>query len=861
MKTTAASSGRSSRNFGTAEVPLRGGRTRAGLHCAAVVGLLALSLMLSTCGGADLSIHKGFEVIADSVSPSTIAAGGATFTAVIDGSGFASAIVEVNGQAVPTIPVSTTQVNAQISSNLTANPGTLTLVVVDLLPSGNVTSNPVTITVTGGGAQPPDLTITKTHSGNFTQGQTGATYTITVRNVGTGSTSGTVTVSDTVPTGETSPTATGTGWVCNTVSVTVTCTRSDILDADSNYSAITLTVNVAANAPSSATNTGTVSGGGDTTPGNNSSSDVTTIVAPLTPDLAIAKTHSGNFTQGQTGATYTINVSNVGTGPTSGTVTVTDTLPAGLTGPSATGTGWVCNTVSVTVTCTRGDALAAGSAYLPITLTVNVAANASSSVTNTGTVSGGGDTTPGNNTSSDVTTIAVSVLPVGVFLQVSSGDGDSNLPYASFGDPFVSFSSTATNLVANDTNGQLDVFEACVVGGATTSCAAPIARESLTSSNAEIPGGAGPVPPNGTLQASPMSGDGRFVVFVSSDPNVISPATDGALNIYVRDTCVGASSCAPTTFVASTGPTGAADQNSVSPSISSNGRVVAFMSVSFILAPPASGFQIYARDTCFGAPAGCIPSTVLVSADNSGNQGNGFSDHPSVSGDGRFVAFESSSNNLVPTSSNSNTQIFLRDTCIGAPAGCVPSTTLTSGNSTGASSDSFSQNPSTSGDGRFVVFASQSSDILPGNTAGGRPDVFLRDTCGGSNGPVAGCTPSTIRVSQALNGTQADNLSFTSPVESSISLNARFVAFISLATNLLPTASTPGQVYVLDTCFGAPAGCTAALHKVTVDSNGIELGISQSFALSGDGSFVAFTNLVGVAPNQIQQIFLSHTGF
>ena len=61
-----------------------------------------------------------------------------------------------------------------------------------------------------------------------------------------------------------------------------------------------------------------------------------------TPNLGITKTHAGNFTQGQTGATYSLAVSNAGTGPTSGTVTVTDTLPTGLTATAIAGTGWSC---------------------------------------------------------------------------------------------------------------------------------------------------------------------------------------------------------------------------------------------------------------------------------------------------------------------------------------------------------------------------------------------------------------------------------------------------------------------------------------------------------------------------------------
>ncbi|UUZ81306.1 cadherin-like beta sandwich domain-containing protein [Paenibacillus sp. P26] len=135
------------------------------------------------------------------------------------------------------------------------------------------------------------------------------------------------------------------------------------------------------------------------------------------PDLSVTKTHSGNFTQGQTGAAYTITVTNSGAGNTSGTVTVTDTPPAGLTGKALSGSGWSCTLG--TLTCTRSDVLAGGSSYPAITLTVDVAANAPASVTNNVTVSGGGDTNAANNTAADATNINYDVDLSG--LTISSG--------------------------------------------------------------------------------------------------------------------------------------------------------------------------------------------------------------------------------------------------------------------------------------------------------------------------------------------------------------------------------------------------------------------------------------------------------
>ncbi|MFD4974687.1 GH25 family lysozyme [Streptomyces sp. NPDC058424] len=119
------------------------------------------------------------------------------------------------------------------------------------------------------------------------------------------------------------------------------------------------------------------------------------------PALTISKTHTGNFPVGRLG-TYTITVGNSGSGPTDGTtVTVHDTLPRGLTAVSLTGSGWSCTRSSLT--CTRSNVLAAGNSYPPISLTVRVLGFAASQVTNTATVSGGGDNT--THTATDPTTI------------------------------------------------------------------------------------------------------------------------------------------------------------------------------------------------------------------------------------------------------------------------------------------------------------------------------------------------------------------------------------------------------------------------------------------------------------------------
>jgi uncharacterized repeat protein (TIGR01451 family) len=248
------------------------------------------------------------------------------------------------------------------------------------------TSNASDLTYIDGG---PYLSIAKTHTGNFNLGQQG-TYTLTVSNdSGAGPTNSPVAVSDFLPNGLSIASIGGTGWFC----AGNTCSRSDVLAAGKSYPAITVTVNVAPNATSPQVNTATVSGGGYLRVGTTHPTPITGAV------LSIAKFHTGNFTQGQQGATYTVRVSNAsGAGPTIGAVSVADTLPDGLTLVSMTGAGWSCSSA----TCTRNDVLNAGGSYPPITVTVNVSLTAPSSVTNLAVVSGGGSPT---SSASDVTNI------------------------------------------------------------------------------------------------------------------------------------------------------------------------------------------------------------------------------------------------------------------------------------------------------------------------------------------------------------------------------------------------------------------------------------------------------------------------
>ena len=311
---------------------------------------------------------------------------------------------------------------SDVLPNFTTYPNIIVTVDVALNATSPQTN---TATVSGGGdqntanntwgdvttiVQKPDLAIIKSHSGIWNLGATGKTYTLAVSNVGGIGTDGsTVTVADALPTGLTATAISGIGWSCTLG--TLTCTRNDVLANAASYPPITVTVDVANNAPANMTNTATVAGGGETDTANDTASDPT---KTMQVDLVLAKTHSGTWSPGDTGKTYTLTVTNVGASPTDGSVvSVVDLLPAGLSATAMSGAGWGCTLG--TLTCTRSDVLAAAASYPDITLTVDVANNATTPVTNTATVAGGGELDTSNDNASDLTAINETDLTLSMF--------------------------------------------------------------------------------------------------------------------------------------------------------------------------------------------------------------------------------------------------------------------------------------------------------------------------------------------------------------------------------------------------------------------------------------------------------------
>jgi hypothetical protein len=222
------------------------------------------------------------------------------------------------------------------------------------------------------------------------------------------------------------------------------------------------------------------------------------------------------------------------------------------------------------------------------------------------------------------------------------GNNASSAPAISSDGRYVAFQSLASNLVSADTNGQLDVFVHDRQTGQTT-------MVSVDSNG---------VQGNNASSAPAISSDGRYVAFQSLASNLVSADTNGQLDVFVRDRQTG-----QTTMV-SIDSNGAQGNNASSASaISSDGRYVAFQSLaSNLVSDDTDGVgDVFRHDRQTG-------QTTMASVDSSGNQGNNASDEPSISADGRYVAFHSSATDLVTGDTNGVGDVFVYDSQSGTPA-------------------------------------------------------------------------------------------------------------------------------------------------------------------------------------------------
>jgi Tol biopolymer transport system component len=321
---------------------------------------------------------------------------------------------------------------------------------------------------------------------------------------------------------------------------------------------------------------------------------------------------------------------------------------------------------------------------------------------------------------------------------------------------YVSFLSFSTNLVPGDTNGPypvgLDVFVRDRLSGTTQ-------RMSVASNGAQA---------NGESYAPSISADGRWVVFYSDATNLVAGDTNAAWDVFIHDRQAGATE---RVSVDSNGMQGSGASSL--PSVSADGRFVAFASVAGDLVPgdTNAASDVFVRDRQSG-------TTERVSLDSSGAQGNDASSFPSISADGRFVAYYSSASNLAAGDTNGKRDIFVRDRQ-------TATTERISLDSLGMEGDGDSSAPCISPDGRYVAFQSASTNLVPVDT-NGYVDVFVRDRRNGT----------TQRVSLDSNGAQG--IGASGIYGPTISSGGRFVAFDSHASFVAADTNSVHDVYVRD---------------------------------------------------------------
>jgi len=395
----------------------------------------------------------------------------------------------------------------------------------------------------------------------------------------------------------------------------------------------------------------------------------------------------------------------------------------------------------------------------------------------------------------------------------AQGMSHSYTPSISADDRFVTFRSAATNLVSGDTNGVQDIFVRDLLGSTTE-------RVSVNSSGVQGNGAS-------LANTAPSSSDGRFVAFGSHATNLVSGDTNLSTDVFVRDRQSGTTE--RVSVESSSGVQG--NDDSGSPSISSDGRFVAFESLAYNLDPFIFTYtfnqDIFVHDRQNGTT-----ECVSLSAVSLGFGGDSYSYSPSISADGRYVAFSTDADDLVPGFTNGARHVFVRDRQSGT-------TEWISISSSGVEANDWSYSPAISSNGRYVAFDSWASNLVSGDTNGVR-DVFVHDRLSGS----------TERVSVESSGIEANSWSLVN----SISVDGRYIVFESAATNLIPD-DTNGHVDVF--IRDRQTGTTSCISLAPVGMHG---NSDSSLGSIGSGRFVAFEsfadNLVGGDTNGSRDIFV-----
>lgn len=388
---------------------------------------------------------------------------------------------------------------------------------------------------------------------------------------------------------------------------------------------------------------------------------------------------------------------------------------------------------------------------------------------------------------------------------------DSWEPRISDNGRFIVFSTEASNLVPNDTNGAWDV----------------LVRDRQTGLTLRMSADANGVQGNDDSYQPSITPDGRFITFCSVATNLASGDTNGFQDVFVRGRLTGSPEIAS---VDSTG--GQANDHSFGGCITPDGRYVSFYSFATNLVPGDTNdsLDVFVHDRLTGM-------TERVSLDSQGVQGDCHSDNypgtGSISDDGRYVGFASCADNLVPGDTNQRWDAFVRDRQLG-----ITERVDVSSNGSQAGQDVFQ--PVLSADGRFVAFSSHAANLVP-NDVNGMPDIFVRDRLGAT----------TERVNVSSTGAQADAASH----DPSISADGRFVVFESTAKNLVSgDENSAADIFLHDRQTGTNA--------IVSLSSGGEQGSQRSHSpfISRAGRFVIFgtssPDLVPADSNVFRDIFV-----
>lgn len=299
-----------------------------------------------------------------------------------------------------------------------------------------------------------------------------------------------------------------------------------------------------------------------------------------------------------------------------------------------------------------------------------------------------------------VSTVRIKPASFGLY---DEPNGHSSQVSISYDGRYIAFSSEASNLVAGDTNGTRDVF----VFDRTTGSIQRISVADVTSLQS-----------NGPCDQPFLSGDGRYVAFRSTATNLVTASQNQGTNVFLRDQSTAR------TYLISIPISAPQTQNAFTPSVSYDGRYVAFagLASNFVSGDTNNYEDVFVRDRTTG-----ITTRISVSA--GGTQGNNDSYTPYISGNGRFVVFASRATNLIGGDANNYADIYLRDLWTGAVR-------RISVNFIGVEAQNGnSYTPSISHDGNFITFSSDASNldvVLPDLNA--RRDVFLHDQTAVVNG-------------------------------------------------------------------------------------------------------------------------------